>query len=145
MSVSVKITGLNEFKYHIREFSEKQRRRLKMALDSVLIDIVNWIKNNHKSLGGWEPHTNNLTNSIGWGSTDASFSPIPASKTTITPDVMNLDGGSKWEGNVLSGAVFAGMEYAIYVEFKEGHWVLSGGFNEFRPKIMELLRERAGF
>jgi hypothetical protein len=111
---------LNEFKYHIREITDKQKTKLKQALDSVLVEIVNWIKQNHTSLGGWKDQTGNLNNSIN-----------------------NTE--SQWDGNVLSGAVFAGMEYAVYVEFKEGHWVLSGGFNEFRPKIMELLRERAGF
>jgi hypothetical protein len=91
-----------------------------MALDSVLIDIVNWVKDNHAALGGWHDRIGNLNNSI---------SNVP----------------SEWEGDTLRGVVFAGMEYAVYVEFKEGHWVLSGGFNEFRPKIMDLLRERAGF
>ena len=141
MSVSVKITGLNEFKYHIREFSEKQKTRLKMALDSVLIDIVNYIKNS----GQWIDRTSNLRNSVGYAAGESDVPTFKASKTTQSYNVLNLGGGSQWDGNILSGVVFAGMEYAIYVEFKEGHWVLSGGFNEFRPKVMELLRERAGF
>ena len=141
MSVSVKITGLNEFKYHIREFSEKQKTRLKQALDSVLIDIVNFCKNN----GQWIDRTTNLRNSIGYAAGESDVPTFKASKTTQSFNVMNLGGGSQWNGNVLSGVVFAGEEYAIYVEFKEGHWVLSGGFNEFRSKIMALLRERAGF
>jgi hypothetical protein len=120
VSVSVKITGIEQFKYNLRQLTEKQRRRLKMALDSVLIEIVNWIKDNHFMLGGWIDRTGNLNNSISYTS-------------------------SQWEGDTLKGIVFAGMEYAVYVEFKEGHWVLSGGFNEFRDKILDLLRTRAGF
>jgi hypothetical protein len=120
MSVSMKIAGIDKMQANIRKASEAHKQRMKLALDSVLIEIVNWIKDNHQTLGGWVDRTGNLNNSISRNA-------------------------SEWEGDTLKGVVFAGMEYAVYVEYKEGHWVLSGGFSEFRPKIMAMLAERCGF
>jgi hypothetical protein len=120
MSVSVRISGIDDMKIRLNNLSEIHKFKLKTALDSVLIEIVNWIKQNHQSLGGWTDRTGALNNSISYKE-------------------------SEWGGNTLTGAVFAGKDYGIFVEFKEGHWVLSGGFDEFRPKIMGLLAERCGF
>lgn len=117
MNVSMKITGIDKMQTTMTAIGEEHKHKLKLALDSVLIDIVNWIKQNHQDLGGWKDVTGNLNNSIN-----------------------NVE--SSWNGDSLAGIVFAGMEYAIYVELKEGHWVLSGGFSEFRPKIMAMLAER---
>jgi hypothetical protein len=117
MNVSMKITGIDKMQATIAGIGEEHKHKLKLALDSVLIEIVSWIKNNHDSLGGWKTQSGALNNSI---------SQVESS----------------WIGDVLTGIVFAGMEYAVYVEFKEGHWVLSGGFSEYRPKIMDMIAER---
>jgi uncharacterized membrane protein YoaT (DUF817 family) len=120
MSVEMKIMGIDKMITTIHELSEKQKRRMKLALDSVLIEIVNWIKDNHQTLGGWKDQTGALNNSISYSE-------------------------SSWNGDMLMGIISAGPEYAIYVEFKEGHWVLSGGFHEFRGKIMNMIAERCKF
>lgn len=120
MSASVAIPPIQNFKTVLGNISANHRTALKQALDSVLIDIVNWIKDNHTSLGGWIDRTGNLNNSITYKE-------------------------SEWKGDTLTGYVHDGMIYGIYVEYKEGHWVLSGGFDEFRPKIMSLIAERCGF
>ena len=120
MSVEMKITGIDKMITTIHELSEKQKLRMKLALDSVLIEIVNWIKDNHQTLGGWNDQTGYLNNSISYTE-------------------------SLWNGDILTGIVFAGANYAIHVEFKEGHWVLSGGFHEYRGKIMRMIAERCKF
>jgi hypothetical protein len=120
MSASVSIPPINNFKAAFENLSNEHRQKLKYALDSILIDIVNWIKDNHQTLGGWTDQSGALNNSITYKE-------------------------SEWEGDTLKGVVHDGMEYGVYVEYKEGHWVLSGGFDEFRPKIMSLLAERCAF
>jgi hypothetical protein len=113
----MQVTGIDLMIENLKRYSEDQKYRLKLALDSVLIEIVNWVKQNHQSLGGWVDRTGNLNNSI-------SYQP------------------SEWVDDILKGSVFAGMGYGVYVEFKEGHWVISGGMSEYRDKIMNIIVER---
>ena len=120
MSAEMKIMGIDKMQRSIRDLSEKEKQRMKLALDSVLIEIVNWIKQNHQALGGWIDRTGNLNNSVSYQK-------------------------SEWFGDLLKGIIYAGMDYAVYVEFKEGHWVLSGGFSEYRPQIMSMINERCHF
>jgi hypothetical protein len=120
MSATMQITGIDKMQSRLKELSEQQKQRMKLALDSVLIEIVNWIKQNHQSLGGWNDISGYLNNSISYKE-------------------------SEWFGDLLKGVVFAGAIYAIFVEFKEGHWVLSGGFSEYRSQIMDMINERCKF
>jgi hypothetical protein len=117
MSVKVKVSGITETIKDLNLYSDKIKDRLRLAFDSVLIEIVNWIKNNHQDLGGWKDRTGNLNNSI-------------------TASV------SGWDGEILKGQVSAGEDYAIYVELREGHWVISGGMREYEGKIMGLIGKR---
>lgn len=141
MTISCQINGLEAMKANLRNLSGDYHYRLKLALDSVLIEIVNWIKDNHQMLGGWNDQTANLNNSIGWCGDDKGVPTFAASKEARFFPV-RIDNGSQWEGDTLKGIVFAGMEYALYVEIKEGHWVLSGGLAEFWPKIAQMIAER---
>lgn len=106
------------FEEAMKKALEDKKKKLMQVLETVLIDMVNWIKQNHTALGGWENRTANLENSISY----------QAPKT-----------GS--DGKIV-GVIYAGMEYALYVEFSAGHWVLSGGLNEFQPKLLQLIKER---
>lgn len=90
------------------------QQRLANAMESVLMDIVNFVKAN----GPWHDRTGNLRNSI----------------SHSAPEL--LPGGG------VRGVVYAGMEYAIYVEYCDGYWVLSGAMEEFRPRILNLIKER---
>lgn len=80
------------------------------ALEAVCRTMVNYIKAN----GPWTDRTGNLRNSI-----DYVMDPAPG---------------------VLRATVFAGMEYAIFVELKEGYWVLSGGVEYIRPILKDIFR-----
>jgi hypothetical protein len=92
-------------------------RKIHRALSAVLMLIVNWIKENHEDLGGWINRTFALQNSI--SSTVLDYRP----------------------GEPITGIIYAGMNYAVYVEYMEGHWVLSGGLNEYRDKIIPMIED----
>jgi hypothetical protein len=88
----------------------------KRAIEFVLRSIANWIKQNHASLGGWQNQRGALHNSIGISSIFT-------------------------EGDNIYGYVRAGQFYAPYVEFKPNHWVISRGMDEFRPKVLTMMKE----
>lgn len=53
----------------------------------------------------------------------------------------NLRGSIKYEldpSGKPAGVLMAGMEYAIWVELRDGYWVLQGAIDFYRPKIEEL-------
>ena len=116
----LKIRGIPEMQQRIKKVESIFDIRIKRALVSVLVDIRNWIVRNHEFMGGWINDTHVLVNSIGYTNID------------------DLEIGT----NSITGSVYAGADYAVYVEFMPGHWVLSGGFAEFREKIMPLIAKR---
>lgn len=80
------------------------------ALEAICRVMVNYIKAN----GPWKDRTGNLRNSI-----DYRIDPTPG---------------------VIRATVFAGMDYAIYVELKDGYWVLSGGVEYIRPILKDIFK-----
>ena len=46
------------------------------------------------------------------------------------------------EGNDFVGCLSAGMEYAIWVETKDGYWVLTGAIDHFEPLIEKYFAEK---
>ena len=135
------------FRKKFEDAVTKKRRRIYQAFESVLIEIVNWIKENHMTLGGWTDRTSNLNNSISYAGPFAGpASSIPKIGFGSSPGrgASTLrDAAPDEKAAVMSGVIYAGMSYAMYVEYRPGHWVLSGGMEEFRPKIMKLIAERA--
>jgi len=101
------------------ELSQRVNMKVKYAMDSILIDMVNWIKDNHTHLDGWKNRTHQLENSI------------KEVLSTFDPSTQSL-----------VGFVTAGPLYALFLEYKPFHWVLSGGMNEFKGKILTLMKER---
>ena len=93
---------------------EWAKNGLLLVMESILVDMVSFAKEQ----GPWADRTTNLRQSI----------------TYKKPEI--LDDGS------IRGVVFAGMEYAIYVEFRQGYWVLSGAVDEYRGKLGSLIRDR---
>jgi len=98
----------------LRRAGEWAKNGLLMAMESVLVDMVAFAKEN----GPWKDITSNLRQSISYKK----------------PEILS-DG-------TIRGIVFAGMEYAIYVEYRQGYWVLSGAVDEYRAKLGDLLRDR---
>ena len=114
----ITMEGINRMNANLNSAKSNYKRKAKNAMDSIVKEIANWIKENHEHLGGWKNQTHNLNNSI-----DSSV---------ITSD----------DGATILGVVYAGMDYAVNVEFKEGHWVISGGLKEWEPKFLRVMAQR---
>lgn len=114
---------------------KSKRKEAKMAMDSVLIDMANYTKNN----GPWKDDTGNLRNSIGITDAIGGIDIRKASREKLPPSKYK---GSGWAGSILRGIIFAGMEYAYYVELMEGKWVLSGTLSEYKNKWLRLMSDR---
>jgi hypothetical protein len=84
------------------------------AMEAAMIEIVNYVKEN----GPWHDRTGNLRNSISYKAPEKQG-----------------DGSIK-------GIIFAGMEYAIYVEYCAGYWVLGGAFEEYRHRFLGIIKEK---
>lgn len=99
----------------LRALAERSRQTeegARRALEGICRAMVNYIKDN----GPWTDRTGNLRNSI-----DHVIDPTPG---------------------VIRGTVFAGMNYAVYVEYKEGYWVLSGGVEYIRPILKDIFKDQ---
>lgn len=40
------------------------------------------------------------------------------------------------------GVFYAGMQYAVFVEYKRGYWVLSGAFERLKPEMLKTIKEK---
>jgi len=114
--MTIRISG-DDILGNLKKAVNKRRQNIALAQDSVLDEIVTWIKGNHETMGGWHTVTGDLTNSIDY---------FP----------------SHLEGDTIKANLHAGMRYAPHVEFKPNHWVLSGGINEFFDKFVKMVAER---
>ena len=45
-------------------------------------------------------------------------------------------------GGKPAGTLYAGMEYAIWVELREGYWVLQGAIDAFEPVIRKVFKDK---
>lgn len=102
-----------EFRLNLNNVLEKQLTKARNAVEWVIRQMRDWIVTNHEDLGGWTNQTFALQNSM--------------------ESAVFIDGLS------IVGVVYAQQPYAIYVEYMEGHWVISGVLHEFREKAMELI------
>ena len=103
--------------------------KAKYAMDSIAEDMVNWVKDNHVQLGGWQHVSHNLHNSIN------------ATKAKWYSDFHPTEGFMLAE-KILIAVIHAGPIYAIYVEHTPNHWVLSAVMNEYRNTFLSLMKER---
>ena len=44
-------------------------------------------------------------------------------------------------GGKPAGVLYAGMNYAIYVELRDGYWVLQGAIDYFEPAIKDVFKD----
>lgn len=108
--------GIPEMQSRIASIRIEAHGKLKMIMSSIMSEMATWIKNNHSGLSGWENRTGNLESSISSAVTE--------------------------EGGKIVGVVYAGMDYAVYVEYREGHWVISAALEEYKSKVMTMVRDR---
>lgn len=105
---------MSNFAQTLLDGMEEKKRKVMMAMDSIAIDIVNFVKEQ----GPWTDRTSNLRNSVQYKPTE------------------ELGDGT------LRTVIYAGVEYAVYVEYRQGYWVLGGAMEEFRPIFTELIKQR---
>jgi hypothetical protein len=110
-------TVLGNIEKHKKSFPQK----VTYAMEAVFREMVNDAKTPGK-YKGFKDQTGALKNSI---NSHVVYNDI--SQTVV-------------------GFIWAGQSYAIYVEYKEGHWVLSGTWNfnkdKLLSKIMKLAEEQ---
>jgi len=116
------------------------------VLNSIASDIVTMAKTDPS---GFTDRTGNLRNSIGY---------LPAFRgkaadVTSTSETKEDESGKSvkqttyhapvsGKGNTISVVVFAGMEYAVYVEFTEGHFVIGGAWSAMLGRVRDLFISR---
>ena len=110
--MSIKFEGVEQFEIGLKKAVDSWEIKAINALNSVLAEMTNYIKVN----GPWTDRTSNLRNSISY---------VPAIQ----------------DGDKIVGVIYAGQEYAIYVELKPGFWVISGAFSEYRNKIAKMISD----
>lgn len=133
------MTGLEESLQALGRFSGEVERSSEDALKYVLQLMLNYVKEN----GPWTDRTAALRNSISINLDTMQEWPSDTSPETLaalagmneTPVIID-------EGSGYVGCISAGMEYAIWVETKEGFWVLSGAIDHFEPLIEKYFADR---
>lgn len=110
----ITLTGGKEINDNLRKSILARRKALRLALNSVMAEMVTFIKQN----APWIDRTGNLRNSITY-------------KKAVS------------QGSRITGVILAGAEYAIYVEYTPGYWVISGALNEYHGKILSLVASRS--
>lgn len=145
------LNGFEGMIKNLKDAPAKQREKVKRALNSVLAEMVNFIKSNSDN---WKDRTGNLRNSISYV---PAFDGTPSDYTEISKMVSGTDvstgrntvskktdlvAAARGNSDSITGIIYAGMEYAIYVEYNQGNWVISGAFTQFHSKILALVAER---
>lgn len=132
MDVDVGIEGVEESLATLAKFAEAEERALKEALEYILRQMCKYVKQN----GPWKDHTTNLRNSISINMDTMREWPADTPAETLKALVVqNETPVIQIEGNDFVGCLSACMEYAIWVETKEGYWVLTGAIDYFEPLI----------
>lgn len=132
MDIDVGFEGVEESLKTLARFAEAEERALRDALEYILRAMVNYVKQN----GPWTDRTSNLRNSISVNMDTMREWPADTPAETLKALVaQNETPVIEIEGNDFVGCLSAGMEYAIWVETKEGYWVLTGAIDYFESLI----------
>jgi len=132
------MTGLNEIAVNLDSMNKESMKAAKNAFEYVCRLIANEARNDP---GGFTDRTGNLRNSIGVVPEPSDISLIESSEKRINTK-QEITIGEKDGGFI--GTIFAGMEYAVYVEFTPGHYVISGAFNKYRERWLGILVDKMG-
>ena len=114
--------------------------KMEQVLEYALREMCNYAKLN----GPFEDHTANLRNSIGinfthmksWQASETEIAELKALKREMETPVLEHEGRNVW------GYLYAGMEYAIYVERLDGFWVLTGAIDFYEPQLNQIFRNK---
>ena len=136
MEVDVGLEGVADSLERLQRFIAAEEKAAKDALEYILRKMVTYVKH----YGPWEDQTSNLRNSISinintmreWPA-DTPKGALQAMASENEKPVLQI------EGDDYVGVLSAGMEYAIWVELKEGYWVLTGAIDRFQPLIEQYM------
>lgn len=134
MEIEPELQGVDEALQTFSNVIDRQEQAVKDALEYILIQLVNYAKH----YAPFTDRTGNLRNSIsvnfGTMNVYREGEQPPSDRITSTPEV-------HVEGDDYTGYLSAGMEYAIWVEAKDGYWVLQGSIDKIEPLISKHLYE----
>lgn len=139
MDIDVGFDGVEEALEALARFAEAEERALKDALEYILREMVNYVKTN----GPWTDRTSNLRNSISINLDTMQEWPADTSPEVIKSLVSQNETPVVWvEDDGYVGALSAGMEYAVFVELKDGYWVLTGAIDRFEPLLEKYFADK---
>lgn len=140
------MTGLEGFAEAMKAMDrlvEVGTAKMEDVLEYALREMCNYAKQN----GPFEDHTANLRNSIGinfaemksWQASEAEIVELKALRKEMETPVLEYEATNVW------GYLYAGMEYAIYVERLDGFWVLEGAINFYEPQLQRMFKSKLTF
>lgn len=133
MEVDSGLLGVEKSLAALAKFAEAEEKALKDALEWVLRAMCNYVKQN----GPWTDRTANLRNSISVNIETMREWPTDTPEAALKSLVsQNETPVIQIQGDDFTACLSAGMEYAIWVELKDGYWVLTGAIDHFEP-LME--------
>lgn len=139
MKIEVEFEGMEESLEALAKFIEAEERAVVDALEWILRQMIRYVKDN----GPWKDHTSNLRNSISINLDTMQEWPADTPPETFKALIkQNETPVIQVEGDGYAGCLSAGMEYAIWVETKEGYWVLSGAIDKFEPLIEKYFEDK---
>jgi hypothetical protein len=132
MQVESGLVGVEESLAALAKFVDSEERALQDAIEYILRQMCNYVKQN----GPWTDRTTNLRNSISINIETMTEWPADTPAETLKALVsQNETPLIEISGDDFAGCLSAGMEYSIFVELKEGFWVLQGAIDRFEPLI----------
>lgn len=132
MQVDSGLLGIKESSQALEKFVQAEERAIKEALEYILRQMVNYVKEN----GPWIDHTSNLRNSISINIKTMREWPADTPEGTLKAlAAQNETPVIEINGTDYIACISAGMEYAIWLETKEGYWVIQGAIDQFEPLI----------
>jgi len=139
MDIEVGFDGIEEALEALARFVEAEERAIVDAMEYILRAMINYVKQN----GPWTDRTSNLRNSISINLDTMQEWPADTPPEVIKSLVsQNETPVIRIEGNDFVGCLSAGMEYAIWVETKEGYWVLTGAIDRIEPLIKKYFADK---
>lgn len=139
MKVESGVIGVEESLKALSAFAAEEERAIKDSMEYILRQMCNYVKQN----GPWTDQTSNLRNSISINMEAMKEWPKDTPAATLAALVgQNETPLIKVEGDGYVGAISAGMEYSIWVELKDGYWVLQGAIDHFEPLMTKYFADR---
>jgi hypothetical protein len=133
MQVESGLVGVEESLAALAKFVDSEERALQDVVEYILRQMCNYVKQN----GPWKDHTSNLRNSISINMETMTEWPAGTPEEVLKSLVSkNETPVIEIQGDDYFGCLSAGMEYAVWVELKDGYWVLQGAIDKFEP-LME--------